>query len=221
LPFRDDARSPILDAHPAEPMRGRRAQIPEHVFEEHNMSATQIPTLVPTGTWTVDPAHTNVEFQVKHLGIATVRGAFNAFEGTLEIGADLASAVAHGSVEAASVDTNEEQRDAHLRSPDFFDAESHPKITFRSKAIRSVGDDAVEIVGDLTLHGVTKEIVLHGEVQGTETDPWGNDRVGLEITGQLSRGDFGMTFNQALGSGNVLVSDKVKLRIDVSAVRQA
>jgi polyisoprenoid-binding protein YceI len=221
LPFRDDVRSPILKAHPVEPLRGRRTQIPEHVFEEHHMSATQIPTLVPTGTWTVDPAHTNVEFQVKHLGIATVRGAFNAFEGTLEIGEDLASAVAHGSVDAASVDTNEEQRDAHLRSPDFFDAENHPRITYRSKAIRAVDADTVEIVGDLTLHGVTKEVVLHAEVQGTETDPWGNDRVGLEAVGKISRSDFGMKFNMALGSGNLAVGDKVTLNLDISAVKAA
>ena len=180
-----------------------------------------VTTAVPTGTWNVDPSHSRVEFSVKHLGIATVRGAFREFGGTLEIGDDIASAKAYGTVSVASVDTNEPQRDEHLRSPDFFDAERFPELTFASKEIRPVDEDVFEIVADLTIHGVTREIVLTAEVQGTEEDPWGNERVGLEITGQLKRGDYGMTFNQALGSGNVLVGEKVKLRLDVSAVKQA
>jgi polyisoprenoid-binding protein YceI len=182
------------------------------------MSTTEITTVVPTGTWVVDPAHTNVGFQVKHLGIATVRGSFGTFEGTLEVDGD---AKAFGKVHVESVDTAEEQRDAHLRSADFFDAENHPHIEFTSKSITPVDEDTFEITGDLTIRGVTKEIVLKAEVQGTETDPWGNERVGLEIVGQLNRKDYGMTFNQVLGSGNVLVSDKVKLVLDVSAVKQA
>ncbi|HEY6780804.1 MAG TPA: YceI family protein [Thermoleophilaceae bacterium] len=182
------------------------------------MSTTVI--AVPTGTWAVDSAHSSVGFQVKHLGIATVRGHFAEFEGTLTVAED-GSLSASGSVDTASVDTNEPQRDDHLRSEDFFHAEQHPKLTFASTSITPAGDDEFEIVGDLTLHGVTKEITLTAEVQGTENDPWGNERVGLEVRGQLSRGDFGMTFNQALGSGNVLVSDKVKLVLDVSAVKQA
>jgi polyisoprenoid-binding protein YceI len=178
-------------------------------------------TLLPTGTWAVDPAHSRVEFQVKHLGIATVRGAFNEFEGALEIGADLASARAYGTVSANSVDTNEDQRDAHLRSADFFDAEQHPQLTFEAREIRPLDADTFKITGDLTIRGVTREIVLTAELQGTEEDPWGNQRVGLEVEGQINRGDFGMTFNQALGSGNVLVSDKVKIHLDISAVKQA
>jgi polyisoprenoid-binding protein YceI len=186
------------------------------------MSVTeQTPTLIPTGTWTVDPAHSNVEFQVKHLGIATVRGAFNAFEGALEIGEDVSNAKAYGTVQVGSVDTNEEQRDAHLRSADFFDADTHPQLTFHSTAIKPIDGETFEISGDMTIRGETRPITLRAEVAGTETDPWGNERVGLEITGQLSRADYGMTFNQALGSGNVLVSDKVKLRLDISAVKQS
>ncbi|HEY1273949.1 MAG TPA: YceI family protein [Thermoleophilaceae bacterium] len=176
-------------------------------------------TQLPTGTWSVDPAHSAVEFQVKHLGIASVRGAFNEFEGTLEIGED--SARAYGTVSAASVDTNEDQRDAHLRSEDFFHAEEHPQLIFEAREIRPLDEDTFEIAGDLTMRGVTRPITLTAELQGTEEDPWGNERVGLEVTGQLNRGDYGMTFNQALGSGNVLVSDKVKLRLDISAVKQA
>ena len=183
------------------------------------MSATT--TIVPTGTYTVDPTHSSVEFAVKHLGIATVRGTFASFEGTLELGEDLSQATADGVVEVATLDTKEPTRDEHLRSADFFDAERYPQIGFRSTDIRATDEDEFEIVGDLTMHGVTRSIKLKAEVQGTETDPWGNERVGLEVTGSLSRGDYGMTFNQALGSGNVLVSDKVKLRLDISAVKQA
>jgi polyisoprenoid-binding protein YceI len=178
-------------------------------------------TPVPTGTWVADAAHSKVGFAVKHMGIATVRGEFTEFEGALEIGDDLSTAKAYGTVKVASVDTNEAQRDAHLRSPDFFDADGHPEMKFESTGIEALDDESFRITGTLTLHGVTKEIVLHADVQGTDTDPWGNERVGLEITGQLSRGDYGMTFNQALGSGNMLVADKVKLALDVSAVKQA
>jgi polyisoprenoid-binding protein YceI len=174
-----------------------------------------------TGTWAVDPTHSSVEFSVKHLGIATVKGVFREFEGTLVVGEDLASATAAGTVKVASVDTNEPQRDEHLRSPDFFDAATYPELTFASSAIRPVDDEVFEIDGEITLHGVTQPIRLTAEIQGFEQDPWGNERVGLEVTGQIKRGDFGMTFNQALGSGNMLVSDKVKLSLDISAVKQA
>jgi polyisoprenoid-binding protein YceI len=189
-----------------------RAQPEEHEI----MSVTS--TIVPTGTWTVDPAHSKVGFSVKHMGIATVRGVFGEFNGTLEVGDEI---TASGSVTTASVDTNEQGRDDHLRSPDFFHAEEHPELTFTSTRIEADGDDEFTVTGDLTIHGVTREVQLKAEVQGVDVDPWGNERVGLEITGQLNRGDFGMTFNQALGSGNLLVSDKVKLALDISAVKQA
>jgi len=178
-------------------------------------------TAVPTGTWTVDPSHSKVGFAVKHMGIATVRGEFTEFEGTLEVGEDLSAARAYGTVKVATIDTNEPQRDGHLRSPDFFEAERYPEMRFESTRIEAVDDESFRIIGDLTLRGVTNEIVLLAEVQGTDVDPWGNERVGLEITGQLSRGDYGMKFNQALGSGNMLVADKVKLALDISAVKQA
>jgi polyisoprenoid-binding protein YceI len=176
-------------------------------------------TGLPTGTWTVDPVHSSVEFQVKHLGIATVKGQFNDFEGTLEVGPD--GATAYGTVTVDSVDTREPQRDEHLRSPDFFDAATHPKISFRSTAIRPAGDGEFEIDGDLEIHGIKKSVTLKGTVEGTETDPQGNDRVGLSVTGQIDRSDHDMKFNAALGSGNMVVSDKVKLLIDISAVKSA
>jgi polyisoprenoid-binding protein YceI len=176
-------------------------------------------TIIPTGTWTVDPAHSKVGFAVKHMGIATVRGEFTEFEGVLDI--TDAGVTARGTVKAASVDTNEPQRDAHLRSPDFFDAETYPELTFRSTRIEAVDDETFRITGQLTLHGVTNELVLTAEVNGTDVDPYGNEKAGLEVTGQLSRGDYDMKFNQALGSGNMLVADKVKLNLDISAVKQA
>jgi polyisoprenoid-binding protein YceI len=176
-------------------------------------------TALPAGTWKVDPVHSSVEFQVKHLGIATVKGQFNDFEGTLEVGPD--GVTAYGSVKVDSVDTREPQRDEHLRSADFFEAETYPEITFRSTAIRPTGDDDFEIDGDLDIHGVKRGITLKAAVEGTETDPQGNDRVGLSVTGQIDRSDHNMKFNAALGSGNVVVSDKVKLLIDISAVKSA
>ena len=182
------------------------------------MSTTTITTSIPTGTWNVDHAHSKVGFAVKHMGIATVRGEFTDFEGTLEIGEDLSSAKAYGTVKAASVDTNETQRDAHLRSADFFGVDEYPEITFESTEIEPLDEESFRVTGNLTMHGVTQEIVLEAEVQGSDIDPWGNERVGLEIIGKLSRGDYEMKFNQALGSGNMLVGDKVTLALDISAV---
>ena len=122
-------------------------------------------------------------------------------------------------MDVESVDTREPQRDEHLRSADFFDAAQFPKIEFHSSAIRSTGDEDFEIDGDIQIHGVTQTITLKGTVEGTETDPQGNDRVGLSASAQFNRSDHGMKFNAALGSGNMLVSDKVKILLDVSAVK--
>jgi polyisoprenoid-binding protein YceI len=178
-------------------------------------------TIAPTGTWNVDAAHSKVGFAVKHLGIATVRGEFKEFEGTFEIGDDLSASRAYGVVRAASIHTNEATRDEHLRSADFFDAETNGDITFQSTAIEQVDDETLRITGDLTINAITRSEVFHAELQGTETDPWGNERVGLEVTGQISRGDYGMKFNQVLGSGNMVVGDKVKIVLDISAVKAA
>jgi polyisoprenoid-binding protein YceI len=179
--------------------------------------ATTAQTALPTGTWNVDPIHSSVEFQVKHLGIATVKGHFGEFEGTLEVTPDGISA--HGSVETASVDTREPQRDGHLRSADFFDVENHPKITFQSTSVKAIDDEDFEIEGDFTLHGITRPLKLTATLEGTETDPQGNERVGLSAKAQISRADHDMKFNMALGSGNVVVGDKVKILLDISAVK--
>ncbi|HEY2053375.1 MAG TPA: YceI family protein [Solirubrobacterales bacterium] len=175
-------------------------------------------TVIPEGTWRVDPAHSKVGFAVKHMGVATVRGEFGEFEGSLEIGDDLASSKATGTVKTGSVDTNQDARDEHLRSADFFEIETYPEITFASTTIEKVDGETVKITGDLTMHGETHPVELAAELGGVETGPEGEKRTGLEVTGTISRKEWGMKFDAALGSGNAVVSDKVKLTLDIAAV---
>jgi polyisoprenoid-binding protein YceI len=176
------------------------------------------PTIdVPTGTWIVDPVHSSVSFSVRHAGIANVHGVFREFEGALEVGPDGALGAA-GHVELASVDTGAPLRDGHLRSADFFDVERHPRLTFHSDRIDVDGEDVL-VAGRLSLHGVTNELELRGELLGSGVDDDGATRIGLSLSGALSRAAYGMRFNVALGGGNVLVGDKVKLALEISAVR--
>lgn len=184
------------------------------------VTESTLSTIVPTGTWTVDPAHTKIGFAVKHMGVTTVRGEFREFDGTLEVGENLESTRAYGVVKAGSVDTNQPQRDEHLRSEDFFGAEANPELRFESKRIEPIDDDTFRIVGDLAMNGVSNEIELTAELGGVETGSQGEERIGLEVTGQLSRRDYRMKFNAALGSGNAVVADKVKLALDVAAIKQ-
>ena len=184
-------------------------------------TATRTRPLIPTGTWKVDPAHSTVGFSVKHMGIANVRGKFTEFEGTLEVKENLADSRAYGTVEVASIDTDEQQRDKHLRSPDFFDVERFPEIIFESTRVEAIDEESSRVTGNLTMHGVTREIKLDVLIQGSDTDPWGNTRAGLEAVGCLNRSDFDMKFNQALGSGNLLVGDRVAVLLDISAVLQS
>jgi polyisoprenoid-binding protein YceI/protein-tyrosine-phosphatase len=177
-------------------------------------------SLIRPGTWTVDPAHSTVGFAVKHMGIANVRGRFTEFEGALEVGEDLASSSARGVVKVASITTEEVQRDEHLRSADFFNVEEFPEITFESTRVEAIDDESTSVLGDLTMHGITHEVKLKVLVQGSDVDPWGKERAGVEVVGVLMRSDFDMKFNQALGSGNVLVGDRVNMSLDISAVRQ-
>jgi polyisoprenoid-binding protein YceI len=174
---------------------------------------------IPAGTWDLDEVHTNVGFAVKHMGVATVRGEFREFDGGLEFAED-GSLRAYGTVRAASVSTNQEQRDEHLRSADFFDVEEHPEIRFESTAIERIDEESYRIAGELTIHGVSNPIELHAELGGIDRGPEGELRTGFEVTGQLSRKDYGMRFNAALGSGNAVVADRVKLALDVELVRR-
>jgi polyisoprenoid-binding protein YceI len=182
------------------------------------MSTTTLTPALAQGTWDVDPSHSSVEFQVKHLGIATVKGFFSDFEGSLEVAEDGAIS-AGGTVKAASINTRAAQRDEHLRSADFFDVENHPELRFQSKSVEQLDEDSYRIVGELTIRGVSKEVEFHAVTQGVEEDPWGNTRVGLEVAGEVDREEFGLTWNQVLESGGVLVGNKVKLLLDLSAVK--
>jgi polyisoprenoid-binding protein YceI len=151
--------------------------------------------------------------------IPTVRGTFRQFDGALEIGEDLAYSRVHGRVDAASVDTNQSRRDEHPRSPDFLSAASHPELSFRSKATESVDQDSFPVVGDLSINGVTNEVELTAELGGIETGPDREERIGLEVTGEVSRKAFGMKFDPPLQSGNVMIADNMKIVIDVAAVK--
>jgi polyisoprenoid-binding protein YceI len=173
---------------------------------------------VPTGTWTVDPAHSSVEFRVKHMMISTVRGRFGEFEATIEAAADYHESMVRGRVKAASIDTNEPRRDDHLRSADFFDAEQHPEITFESTGIEHVEKGDFRVSGELTMHGETHPVQFEVTVHGVTRDPQGQDRVGLEVRGTLSRGEFGLRWQQALETGGVVVGDEVRVSADISAV---
>lgn len=181
---------------------------------------TETKSLIPTGTWTIDPVHSKVGFAVKHMGVATVRGEFREFAGTIEIGEDLEASRAFGTVKADSVDTGQSQRDDHLRSSDFFSSEEHPELRFESRRIEQVSEETLRIVGELTMNGTTREVVLEAELIGIGTGAEDEPRLGLEVTGQVSRRDFGMKFDAALGSGNAVVADKVKLELDLAAVKQ-
>jgi polyisoprenoid-binding protein YceI len=173
---------------------------------------------VPTGTWKVDKALSRVGFAVKSLGFTTVRGEFRKFGGALEVGEDLADWRAYGRVDAASVDTNLARRDKHLRSTDFLSAEDHPELTFRSTAIEHVEDHSLRIIGELSLNGVANEVELTTKLRGIETGPLDEERLVLDVTGQISRKAFAMTFLTALGSA--AVADEVKILIELSAVKE-
>jgi polyisoprenoid-binding protein YceI len=174
---------------------------------------------VPSGTWTVDPSHSSVSFEVRHMMIATVRGRFREFEGTIMAAEDLAESRVAGKANVASIDTGQADRDAHLRSADFFDAEHYPDIVFESTRIEHVEGGMFRVVGDLTIKDHTHEISVATVVQGAGEDPWGNERVGLQARAVINRTDFGLTWQQRLARGGVLVGDEVMIVLDVSAVR--
>jgi polyisoprenoid-binding protein YceI len=174
---------------------------------------------VPNGTWVIDPIHSSVGFEVKHMMISTVRGHFRQFEGTLEAAEDYHDSRVSGSVEVASIDTNNADRDEHLLSPDFFDAEHYPQILFESTAIEHVLLGTYRVTGRLTIKDVTREIQVETSVEGAAVDPWGKDRVGIAARGGIDRTEFGLTWQQSLSKGGLLVGEQVAMRLDISAVR--
>jgi polyisoprenoid-binding protein YceI len=169
------------------------------------------------GTWTIDPLHSEVGFSVRHMMVSKVRGKFTKFAGQIVTADDLVSSGVTAEIDLASIDTGAEQRDAHLRSPDFFDIENHPLMTYRSTGIRVVGDEYL-VDGELTLKGVTKSVPLTLEVNGFGPDPYGGTRAGFSATAEINRPDFGVSWNAALEAGGVVVSDKVTIHLEIEAV---
>lgn len=172
--------------------------------------------------WTIDTVHSSVEFSVRHMMMAKVKGVFHQFDANIEADpTDLTTANIDFTIQTASVDTRNEDRDNHLRSADFFDTESHPTLTFRATQITQKGDGEYEITGDVTLRGVTRKETFYADYEGQGKDPWGNEKVGFSVEGKIKRSDYGLTWNAALETGGVLVSDEVKITLDIQASRQA
>jgi len=184
------------------------------------MTATAPSTSVTT--WTIDPAHSNIDFAVKHLMIATVKGSFGAVKGTVTFDESKpANSKVEAEIETTSITTRADQRDTHLRSPDFFDVEKYPTMKFKSTRIEAAGDGEFKVTGDLTIRDVTKPITLSVTDEGRARDPWGGERAVFSAKGKLNRGDYGLHWNQALEAGGVLVGDEIKISIDVEVVKQA
>ena len=169
------------------------------------------------GTWAIDPSHSEVSFQVRHLMVSKVRGSFTGFSGSIVVGADDASVTVD--IDPATINTRDEGRDQHVRSGDFFDVENHPSWTFVSRAVAVSGNE-LKITGDLTMRGTTKSVVLEGEFLGVNSDPWGNTKAGFEASTTVNRKEFGIEWNAPLETGGVLVGEDVKISLEIQAALQ-
>jgi len=175
-----------------------------------------------TTKWLIDPMHSEVQFKVKHLVISTVTGFFKSFEGSLETeNEDFDGAKISFSIDIDSIDTNQSQRDGHLKSADFFDAEKFPKITFKSTSFKKTDDDEFQLDGELTVKGITKPVTLAAEFGGSTADFYGNTKAGFEVSGKISRKEFGLTWEGVTEAGSVVVGDDIKLLINVQFAKQA
>jgi polyisoprenoid-binding protein YceI len=173
---------------------------------------------MPKSKWVLDPAHSNIDFSVRHMMIAKVKGAFESFEADIVADPeDLTTADITFTIDPASVDTRNNDRDAHLRSADFFDVENHPKMTFKAAKIVNKGDGEYEVTGDLTIRGVTRSETFDITYEGSGKDPWGNEKVGFSGVGKINRSDYGLTWNAALETGGVLVGDEIKISFEIQA----
>ncbi|GBD17425.1 Protein YceI [bacterium HR26] len=182
---------------------------------------TVAPEVTGVARWEIDPVHSEIAFSVRHMMVATVRGRFNQFQGIIEFDpAHPESGRVEVTIDAASIDTRNEQRDNHLRSPDFLNVEQYPTITFVSKRIEPLGDNRFRVVGDLTIRGVTREVALDAEFLGVGKDPWGGERAGFTARTKLNRHDFGASWNVALEAGGFLVGDTLDVTLDIEAVRK-
>ena len=175
-----------------------------------------------SGTYVLDPSHTRIGFVARHAMVTKVRGQFNEFEGSAVVDAeDFTKSTAQLTIQAASIDTRNEQRDGHLKSNDFLSLEEYPQITFVSTGVRQTGETSLELTGDLTIKGVTNSITVPFDFEGAATDPFGNLRVGFEGSVVINRKDYGVSWNAALEAGGVLVSEKVTLEFEISAIKSA
>ncbi len=175
-----------------------------------------------TTRWSIDPAHSGLNFSVRRMVVSKVRGRFAKFSGALSVDEeDVTRSVVEATIDAGSIDTGTPERDAHLRSPDFFDVEKFPELRFRSTRIEKLGDDRYRVIGELTIRDVAREVSLDVESGGRAKDPWGNERVGFVAKAALDRKDFGLGWNQVLEAGGVLVGDRVDIELDVQGVRAA
>ena len=180
-----------------------------------------LPVFAYADTWQIDPAHTNVEFTVRHMMISNVKGQFQKTAGTITVnGSGPASAQIDATIDASSVDTRVERRDMHLKSPDFLDVAKYPTITFKSTKVEADGPNKWKVTGDLTLHGVTKPVVLDVESSGAPISMMGKTHAGASATTKINRSDFGLTWNKAMEAGGVMVGDEVAISIDVEAIKQ-
>jgi polyisoprenoid-binding protein YceI len=180
---------------------------------------TEIPGYV-AGTWAIDPVHSDVSFTVRHMMVSKVRGRFSKFEGTIRTGENFVDSSVEASIDMGSIDTNNEQRDGHIRSGDFFDAEKYPTMNYRSLRVRPAGDGYV-VEGDLTLHGVTRRVDLALDLNGFTKDPYGGIRTGFTATTEISRKDFGITTDLPMDGGGTVVGDKIQITLEIEAVLQA
>lgn len=185
--------------------------------------ALAIPIVGQAATWDIDPAHTNAQFAIRHMMISTVRGSFTKVSGAVNLDEqDPTKSTIEATIDAASIDTHNEKRDQDLKSPNFFDVAKYPTITFKSKKIEQAGEGKFKVTGDLTIHGVTKEVVLNVEGQPNPfKDPFGKNRIGGMATTKINRKDFGLTWTKALETGGVLVGDDVDITIDVELTQKA
>jgi polyisoprenoid-binding protein YceI len=179
---------------------------------------TGIPGYV-AGTWSIDPVHSEVGFAARHMMVSKVRGRFRTFSGQLVTGEDPLDSSVTAEIDMSSIDTGNEQRDGHIRSADFFEVENHPTMTYRSTGVRRQGDGFV-LDGELTIKGVTRQVPLSLELNGFGPDPYGGTRAGFSATGEINRSDFGVSFNAAMETGGVVVSEKITLHLEIEAVLQ-
>lgn len=184
--------------------------------------ALALPAFAFASTWTIDPEHSNVGFKVRHLMVSNVKGNFDKHTGTVEISdKDITKSTVEVSIDTNSINTNVQKRDEHLRSADFFDVAKYPSMTFVSKKVAEAGKGKLKITGDLTLHGVTRQVVLDVEPISKESkDPWGNIRRGTAATTKIDRKDFGLTWNKGLETGGVLVGDEITITLEIEMIRK-